>query len=340
MAESDKKRRAKARRRLAKKRKQKQRVAVIFLIIIAILIVILFMMERNKNGKNAGAKQNAGTEIQDSSAATSVDSSAQSEPAESVKMLNLTVEQMHSGDLVLVNGSYAYDFDANAPTVSLVNIHDTQSFNYPVGKEDFEVAGRIMPFLDQLVDACDSAVGSKMTGVASAYRSMEYQQSVWDEMAELYGEEYARSYVAIPGYSEHHTGLSVDMSIFYEDGSEGTFSESENAVWMNENSYHYGFIRRYAEDKVEVTGISNEAWHFRYVGIPHATYMATQNLCLEEYIDYLRANARADKPLSITCDSGTYEVFFTTETTIEEPEGEYTVSGNNVDGYIITVKTA
>ena len=247
---------------------------------------------------------------------------------------------MHSGDLVLVNGSYAYDFDANAPTVSLVNIHDTQSFNYPVGKEDFEVAGRIMPFLDQLVDACDSAVGSKMTGVASAYRSMEYQQSVWDEMAELYGEEYARSYVAIPGYSEHHTGLSVDMSIFYEDGSEGTFSESENAVWMNENSYHYGFIRRYAEDKVEVTGISNEAWHFRYVGIPHATYMATQNLCLEEYIDYLRANARADNPLSITCDSGTYEVFFTTETTIEEPEGEYTVSGNNVDGYIITVKTA
>ena len=60
----------------------------------------------------------------------------------------------------------------------------------------------------------------------------------------------------------------------------------------------------------------------------------------EEYIDYLRANARADNPLSITCDSGTYEVFFTTETTIEEPEGEYTVSGNNVDGYIITVKTA
>jgi cytoskeletal protein RodZ len=132
MAESDKKRRDKARRRLAKKRKQKQRVAVIFLIIIAILIVILFMMERNKNGKNAGAKQSAGTEIQDSqdsSAATSVDTSEQSEPAESVKMLNLTAEQMHSGDLVLVNGSYAYDFDANAPTVSLVNIHDTQSFN-------------------------------------------------------------------------------------------------------------------------------------------------------------------------------------------------------------------
>ena len=150
MAESDKKRRAKARRRLAKKRKQKQRVAVIFLIIIAILIVVLFMMERNKNGKNAGAKQSAGTEIQDSSAATSVDTSAQSEPAESVKMLNLTVEQMHSGDLVLVNGSYAYDFDANAPTVSLVNIHDTQSFNYPVGKKILKLPAGSCPFLISL----------------------------------------------------------------------------------------------------------------------------------------------------------------------------------------------
>ncbi|MBR0378255.1 MAG: M15 family metallopeptidase [Lachnospiraceae bacterium] len=340
MAESDKKRRAKARRRLAQKRKQKQRVAVIFLVIIAILIVILFMMERNKNGKNTGTKQNAGPETQNSDVTMSVDTSEPSEQAESVKMLNLTAEQMHSGDLVLVNGSYAYDFEANASTISLANIHDTQSFSYPVGKEDFQVAGRIMPYLDQLVDACDSAVGSKMTGVASAYRSMEYQQSVWDEMSELYGEEYARSYVAVPGYSEHHTGLSVDMSIYYEDGSEGTFSESENAVWMNENSYHYGFVRRYAEDKVEVTGISNEAWHFRYVGIPHATYMATNNLCLEEYIDYLRANARSDNPLTIICDSGTYEVFFTTETTLEEPDGEYTISGNNVDGYIITVKTA
>ena len=310
---------------------------MVFLIIIAILIVILFMMERNKNGKNEGAKQSAGTEAQNSDVTTSVDTS---EPVESVKMLTLTEEQKHSGDLVLVNSSYAYDFDANAATVSLANIQDTQSTYYPVAKVDFEVAGRIMPYLDQLVTACDDAVGSKMTGVASAYRSMEYQQSVWDEMAELNGLEYAEKYVAVPGYSEHHTGLAVDMSIFYEDGTEGTFSESENAVWMNENSYLYGFVRRYAEDKVEVTGISNEAWHFRYVRIPHATYMATQNLCLEEYIDYLRANARADNPLTITCDSGTFEVFFTTETTIEEPEGEYTVSGNNVDGYIITVKTA
>lgn len=314
-------------------------MTIVFLVIIAILLLILFMMERSKkNGQNADAGQGSGTT--DTQQTGSVADAGQTAEAVPVNTVTFTEEQMHTGDLILVNASYAYDFEANASTIALANIRDTQSFYYQVGKTDFEVAGRIMPYLDQLVAACDSAVGSNLTGVTSAYRTLEYQQNVWDEMAELNGQEYAVKYVAAPGYSEHHTGLAVDMSIFYEDGTEGTFSESENAVWMNENAYHYGFVRRYAEDKVGVTGISNEAWHFRFVGIPHATYMVTNNLCLEEYIDHLRTNASAGNPITITCDSGTYEVFFTTERTIEEPEGEYTVSGNNVDGYIVTVKTA
>lgn len=311
-------------------------MTAIMMAIIGILLVILLVMNRKGKGvEDVNSMQKSGNE--------SVQEAAETEdtnPADQVRTVTFTEEQKYMGDLILVNSSYPYDFEANAKTIALANIRDTQSFYYQVQKTEYEVAGRIMPSLDQLVAACDEAVGTKMTGVASAYRSMEYQQSVWNEMAELNGTEYAEKYVASPGYSEHHTGLAVDMSIFYEDGSEGSFSESENAVWMNANAYHYGFVRRYAEDKISVTGISNEAWHFRYVGIPHATYMVANNLCLEEYIDYLRANASAAKPLTITCDDGTYEVFFTTETTIEEPQGEYTVSGNNVDGYIVTVRTS
>jgi D-alanyl-D-alanine carboxypeptidase len=97
-------------------------------------------------------------------------------------------------------------------------------------------------------------------------------------------------------------------------------------------------VRRYAEDKTAITGISNEAWHFRYVGMPHAFYMTAHNLCLEEYIDFLRAGTSEDEPLTVTCDDGTYDIFFTAEMEIEEPEGMYTVSGNNVDGLIVTVK--
>ena len=331
MEEKKKRKSGRARSRRERKRRQKRKVTMIFMVIICILVFILVVLEmRNKNtGKSDTAPDFADTAVRNNDDASQVTEE---------KILTLTEEQKHTGDLLLVNSSYAYDFDANADTINLVNIRDTQSFYYQVQKTDYEVAGRIMPYLDDLVSACDSAVGSRLTGIASAYRSLEYQQDVWNEMAELYGNEYAETYVAVPGYSEHHTGLAVDMSIFFEDGSEGTFSESENAAWMNDNSYHYGFVRRYAEDKVDVTGISNEAWHFRFVGIPHATFMVNNNLCLEEYIDYLRSHTDAANPLEISCDSGTYEVYFTAENEITEPEGEYTVSGNNVDGYIITVK--
>lgn len=296
--------------------------------IAAVLLVVLFSVKR----REVNSVQEAGNGTESVPA-------VQDESQEIVReVITFDDSQMHTGDMILVNGSYPYDFEANAASVDLVNIRQTQGLYYQVGKIEFEVARRIMPHLDELVAACDAAVGTKLTGVASAYRTKEYQQNVWSEMEQLYGLEYAQKYVAVPGYSEHHTGLAVDMSIFYEDGSEGTFSESENAVWMNGNAWHYGFVRRYAEDKVSVTGISNEAWHFRYVGFPHAAYMYEKNLCLEEYIDFLRTNTTEENPLLTTCETGTFKVFFTREKEIEKPEGEYQVSGNNVDGYIVTVR--
>ena len=254
------------------------------------------------------------------------------------EMIALTKEMIHTGDLILVNGSYAYDFEANEGTVGLVNIRNSQSFYYQVEKTDYEVAGRMLPSLDQMISACDAAMGTSETGITSAYRSYDYQQNVWDTTAEANGEDYARAYVAVPGYSEHHTGLAVDIGIFYSDGSQGSFSESQNAVWMDEHSSEFGFVRRYAEDKVSITGISNEKWHFRYVGLPHAVYMKQNNLCLEEYLQYLREQTSAENPLSVSTSSGTYSVWYTTETSIPKPEGEYTVSGDNIAGYIITVR--
>ena len=55
--------------------------------------------------------------------------------------------------------------------------------------------------------------------------------------------------------------------------------------WLNQNAYHYGFIKRYPHDKVAITGINNEPWHYRYVGIEVATKMKEENLCLEEYLN-------------------------------------------------------
>ena len=98
---------------------------------------------------------------------------------------------------------------------------------------------------------------------------------------------------------------------------------------MDANCQEYGFVRRYQEDKTEITGINNESWHFRYVGVPHATYMNANNLCLEEYIAYLRANTSKEVPLSVACSTGTYQIYATKETNMAKPEQEYTISGSN-----------
>ena len=294
-------------------------------------------------GKNAGT--NAGTTTAQSSAmsaeagtgagaGTGTEVVAGSE-AETVSLVSFSEDQKHRGDLILVNKEYAYDFDANA-ALNLVRITDAQSYKYPVSSEELKLSEKIMPQLDAMIRACDEAMGTTVTSISSAWRSKEYQQNVWDEYAELYGESYSRKYVANPGNSEHHTGLAADLGIIYSDGSEGTFSESDNAVWMAANSWRYGFVRRYAEDKVDITGISNEAWHFRYVGQPHAAYMHEKNLCLEEYLSYLRENTSPSNPLKVEVGDRSYSVFYTNESTITEPEDSYTVSGDNVGGYIVT----
>ena len=102
--------------------------------------------------------------------------------------------------------------------------------------------------------------------VNSAYRSYEEQQKIYDEYFRIYDEVTAASLVAVPGTSEHQLGLSVDLT-----------------QWVIKNAYKYGFILRYPSDKIDITGIANEPWHYRYVGVKLATKLYEEGLTLEEY---------------------------------------------------------
>lgn len=113
----------------------------------------------------------------------------------------------------------------------------------------------------------------------STYRSIDDQQKTWDKYLKLYGQSYNDRFVTLPGYSEHHTGLAVDVKSAHS----SIFKKSKEYTWMTENSYKYGFIHRYQESKVDITGIASEAWHFRYVGVEAATYIYEHNLSFEEY---------------------------------------------------------
>ena len=106
---------------------------------------------------------------------------------------------------------------------------------------------------------------------------------------EKYGEEYTVSHVAVPGYSEHHTGLALDLflivdgQIMYENEDLEKYPE----IWakIHELAPDYGFILRYPEGKEDITGYSYEPWHLRYVGADLAKVITEEGLTLEEYIE-------------------------------------------------------
>ena len=119
------------------------------------------------------------------SSTASVTAAPETTPAESTPApvrLSFSEKDIHTGDLILVNNSYPFDFEANEATLDIKNIRENQSFYYQVDKLEFSVAGRILPHLDAMIAACDEAIGTKETGITSAYRTKEYQQGVMEEI--------------------------------------------------------------------------------------------------------------------------------------------------------------
>ena len=135
----------------------------------------------------------------------------------------------------------------------------------------------------------DIAAGTEITAV-SGWRSFNEQVQIYRSSLEENGEDFTRKYVAWPGCSEHETGLAIDLGqtmdemdfirpAFPYDGICGRFRAL---------APDYGFILRYPKEKEAITGISEEPWHFRYVGVPHARRIANEGLCLEEYVEVLK----------------------------------------------------
>jgi len=125
----------------------------------------------------------------------------------------------------------------------------------------------------------------------SVYRTVEEQQEIWDAWSndpEL-GEEYCKKYLAVPGFSEHHTGLAVDIFIMKDNiairDNDDMIADTEDFAIIHALLPQYGFILRYPEGKEIITGYAYEPWHLRYVGdVDTATTITEQNLTLEEYL--------------------------------------------------------
>lgn len=115
--------------------------------------------------------------------------------------------------------------------------------------------------------------------IRSAYRTYASQEEVYEEYLGLYGESYVKKYVAYPGFSEHQTGLAIDIKA----SSSNTYANTEESKWVKENAYKYGFIERYTKKLEDVTGYQSEPWHYRYVGVEIATYIHENKISFDEY---------------------------------------------------------
>ena len=232
---------------------------------------------------------------------------------------------IHSGLLVLVNAEH------------------------PIRRRERPVLAPAAPGSDVLLDTRAAAM---LTGLisrlgaageivpVSGWRSMREQREIWDGSMAENGTEFTRKYVALPGCSEHQTGLAIDLALrsdnidfirpdFPYDGICGRFRAL---------AADYGFIERYQAGKEHITGIAAEPWHFRYVGRPHARLMSDNGLCLEEYVELLRSYTYPERLLETR--GGVYEAdvgFAFAKSKLELPDAPYQISGNNVDGYIYTL---
>lgn len=255
------------------------------------------------------------------------------------KTFQIQNSEMNYGDLILVNYQYMCAYDST----ELVPMLENSQYNYTVSDYEVTLKDGVFQKADELLGTFENSYSSDLL-VACGYRSKEVQESLYNDKVERDGVEEADKWVAKPGYSEHQTGYAFDLSLM-SDGITYEYTGEGDYAWINQNCYKYGFIVRYPVDKASITHIEYEPWHFRYVGVPHAEYIYNNSICFEEYIDLLHTKT-IDTPLVInTSEQTSYAVYYqscdslaTSTQLIVPADKEYTVSGDNVSGFIITVK--
>jgi zinc D-Ala-D-Ala carboxypeptidase len=153
------------------------------------------------------------------------------------------------------------------------------------GNESMRLRGEVATAVEKMF--ADAQASGHALQLSSGFRSYNFQVTLYGDYVKKQGQATADTQSARPGYSEHQTGLSLDVRP--PDGScylEECFGETAAGKWVAANAYKHGFIMRYTPIKQSVTGYKYEPWHFRYVGVALATEMHHQNIeTLEEFFN-------------------------------------------------------
>lgn len=248
-----------------------------------------------------------------------------------MKTVTLKNDAIHTGDLILVNANHPYLDTVAKRTLLSVN----------ADADNVLLDNNAVKHLSCLMDRIN---GWGQIAAVSGWRSMQEQTEIYTDSLKDNGKSFTKKFVALPGHSEHQTGLAIDLALKQEhiDFICPDFPYTGICQTFRRNAISYGFVERYPENKENITGIAHEPWHFRYVGVPHAEIMADNGFVLEEYISFLKNFPRGQThyfhKTRNKCITISYlEADRTADTQLEIDESApYSVSGNNVDGFIVT----
>ena len=270
--------RLKKKRYNKKKKLNKRKIAIVILIIIIVITLIV------KKSKNKTTVETTTNQVEQT-ASEQEENKVEGEPAnEQNKNQNQDQGQQPEKEITdwrLTLANYETLLPENF-TVKVENIDKTRQF-------DARAIGELNDMMNQM----------KMDGITniwiqSAYRSVARQKELYDASVKKYlqegktqeeAEKLTNEYINKPGSSDHNLGLAVDFNKV-----DNEFEKLEGFKWLQKNAENYGFVLRYPKDKEDITKIAYESWHWRYVGVEHAKKMNELNMCLEEYIKYLKTH--------------------------------------------------
>lgn len=248
--------------------------------------------------------------------------------------LSVTAADAQKGALALSNKLNSFATNDSDP--SLVDMYDYRSKMHS-GAKPYKLSGmtammnkEAFAAMDNMLTACAGTTGCDDVTVRLAYVTA----------AEAKDSNVARSLRT--NAEDYKTGMGCDLLIYTDEGqSQKLASNATVMAWLEQNAARYGFVVRYPADKAEKTGVAEYTEYYRYVGVPHATYMKANNLCLEEYLVLLRTYTSKDRLSIQALDGKTYEVYYCSvagDGSISCPTNyNYTVSGTNEGGVVVTI---
>ena len=241
-------------------------------------------------------------------------------------------EMVHTGPLVLVNQAHPLEQE---PDAAVLLPPDNR-------RPDILLEARAGTVLSRFLS--DLGCTGEIVPV-SGYRSRAEQEAIFFGSLRENGEAFTRSYVALPGCSEHQTGLAVDLGENLPDLDfiRPRFPDTGVFRTFRRRASEYGFILRYPEDKTNLTGIQFEPWHFRYVSWPHARLMEREGLVLEEYIRLLEDYPESGPHLRFQDRGRSFELYTVSRENLEDLSNRLPGdtlcqwSGNNSSGVVVTI---